>query len=329
MHIIPYIVGSGRAAQAIKESFSILSLLEPELSIAPIRQIARGESIPSPCSETGISVLCIATPHALHAKAILDADEKKFSLIMTEKPACVNLDELFLLKKIQTPVAVMHVYRQTWGVQTLKEMIQAGEFGDLISIEGRYWSSSTAQRSLINSPAVGWKNDPCLSGEFDTLLDIGVHWVDAALFLIAQKPSRTFLNLSYANAEAKHRDSHAQLIMGFDNSLSLFSSFSKTVHGVGNHFEINVLGAKKSATWNFVNPDQIEIGSGNTMTVLNRSSNQIGSHHSPFHALGWLEGYIEIMRQALFQIKTNKETNFPKLKDHLDVVELLLSANRF
>lgn len=327
MIIHPFILGSGRAAQAIHKSLLILESIQTEFKFASIHQLKRDESFKNLVKPDSIHLLCIANPPGLHTQALLQGAIHHFDLILVEKPACVSTEDVHALRKIKTPVAVCHVYRQTWGVQTLKEMIDSGEFGEIIAIEGRYWQSSAAQRAVGEIAKGGWKNDPALCGPYDALLDVGTHWVDAALFLLSQKPVTTSCWLSYANAEAPHRDTHVQLSMTCHNGIRIQASISKTIHGATNHFEINVLGTKRTATWTFLNPDQILIGRGSSLKTLCRTQTALGSRQPAFHGLGWLEGYVEILNQYIFSYKNNTKPTYPTLSEHLDVLDLLLSAN--
>src|SRR6185369_8855913 len=136
---------------------------------------------------------------------------------------------------------------------TLKQMLESGIFGELISIEGHYWQSSAAQKAL--EPAGKphpWKNDPALSGGSDAFIDIAVHWVDMAAYLMGESSFKGSKWLSYANAEAPHRDNHVHLNLEFSKDKRAMVSVSKTVHGASNDFEITVLGTEQSATWNFL-----------------------------------------------------------------------------
>lgn len=328
MIIHPFILGSGRAAQAIQKSLLILESIQTEFKFSSIYQLKRGESFSNLVKPDSIHLLCIANPPGLHTQAILQGEENHFDLILVEKPACVSIEDAHTLRKIKTPVAVCHVYRQTWGVQTLKQMLDAGEFGEIIAIEGRYWQSSAAQRAIGETAKGGWKNDPKLCGSYDALLDVGTHWVDAALFLIGEKPVETSCWLSYANAEAPHRDTHVQLSMTCQSGVRIQSSISKTIHGATNHFELNVLGTKGTATWTFLNPDQIILGHGSSLKTLCRKQTKIGSHQPPFHGLGWLEGYVEILHQFFLSHKNNTKPMYPTLSEHLDVLKALLLSKQ-
>jgi predicted dehydrogenase len=215
-----------------------------------------------------------------------------------------------------------------WGIQTLKQMLNAQELGDLICIEGRYWQSSTALRAITPEgplkPAT-WKNDSKLSGPSDAFLDVGVHWVDAVSFLMGEAPQGGKVWLSYANAEAAHRDSHVQLNLEFSAGRRAMGSISKNFHGANNHFEINLIGTQKSATWTFLNPDEIWLGHGTSRTLVTRKDNQLGSKQPPFHGLGWLEGYMEIIRQVILQGEEKPPLSYPTLSEHLNMLQAILS----
>ncbi len=324
MKIQPFILGSGRSALAIRESLALLReqtfgqsdnliLLEP-------RQVPRGAS-PTPDLNAEKSVLFISTPHALHAPQILAAANAGFHAIGCEKPSCVDRGQLQSLRDVSIPVAIYHVYREMWGPKTLKQMIGEGFFGELISLEGRYWQASTAERALSNGPKVeSWKNEVQLSGPSDALIDVGVHWLDLVRHLAGENPLRISGWKSFKNADQPHRDSHVQLALDFASGLRAWGSISKTFHGSGNHFEINVIGTRASATWTFMDPDLIWIGEGRERRTLTRKSTTLGTGHPPHHSAGWLEGYLEINRNLLRSVLGLPASSFPTLSENLELL---------
>ena len=325
MPITPFLLGRGMAGQAFQKSLGVLSLQHPDWEIQPAVQLQRGQK-PAFAPSTPNPVLLIANPHGLHAQTILEGAQAGFKAMVVEKPACVNLKEVELLKPVRLPVAVAHVYHQMWGIQTLKKMLEAGEFGGLISIEGRYWQSSAAQKALDpKAPPHPWKNDPALGGGSDALLDIGSHWVEAAAFLMGEPGFKGTAWLSYANSEASHRDTHVHLNLEFSRGRRALASVSKTLHGAANDFEITLVGTKQSATWKFMEPDVLCIGKGGTRTFLPRKENTMGSLQPPFHALGWLEGYVEILRQLFLELQGEGGGNYPRLENNLKLLESLFS----
>jgi predicted dehydrogenase len=317
MNITPYILGSGNAATAIIEALRVIEINHPEMKLQNIIRLKRNSPFPD-VSEVEFPVLFIANPHALHAKAILEGEEKGFKLIVVEKPAAVSLQQIELLKMVKIPVAVCHGYRMMWGIQTLKSMVTSGEFGELISIEGRYWQSSTAEKAVSGKKSDSWKNDPVLSGGADVTFDLAPHWVDAAMFLGGNIKDLSIWK-SYKNAETSHRDSHVHVQMKFENQARGLASISKTAHGSANHFEINLIGTKKSATWKFQNADVLEISEGANSSIISKKNKDSGSLHSPHHGLGWLSGYVETIFQAL------QRGTYPTLQENLEVLKFLVA----
>lgn len=324
--ITPMILGHGRSGDAIAKSLACLALQKPDLPLAPSVWLARGADLKEERAKSPSAILCIANPHGLHAGAILAADQAGFDGILCEKPACVNLEQLQKLRNVKTPTAVFHGYRQMWGPQMLKQMLDQGQFGELIAIEGRYWQASVAERAVSSEMALAktWKDDVTLSGEFDTYLDLGTHWLDAVCFLHGSLPSRIQGWRSYVNAPSAYRDSHIQVALDFRNGARAFGSISKTVHGSGNHFELNLIGSKLSATWEFLNPDEIVIGQGRERKTISRKNMDLGSRQSAYHGMGWLEGYIEIGSRLLTEVFEKQRANYPRLAENLDLLEAML-----
>ena len=322
----PFIVGHGRSSHAVYQALSILAtqLKDTNVALGETRWLERAERLkPDP---NGLSLAIITNPHGLHSERIIEADRAGFHGILTEKPACATLAQAESLRAVKTKTAVLHVYRQMWGPQTLKSMIERSEFGELVSIEGRYWQSSTAERALTGPAPNSWKNQIALSGPSDTLLDVGTHWADMAIYFAGEFPNDISGWSSYANAESPHRDSHVHLVMDFPTRLRALSSITKNSHGSTNHFEINLFGTKASATWQFLNPDEILLGHGRERRVLTRSTAELGTRHPAFHGAGWLEGYVEISRQLIHEM-TGGTGHYPTLRENIELITGLLSSN--
>jgi predicted dehydrogenase len=98
------------------------------------------------------------------------------------------------------------------------------------------------------------------------------------------------------------------------------------VHGATNDFEFTVMGTRGTATWRFLRPDEVEFGSGNQTSLIRREAVNPSSETSPFHGLGWLEGYVEITRQTLRQTAGLASVEIPNLSEALDAMQLLLNA---
>ena len=325
--ILPVIVGSGMAGKAIMKSLALVAQMDPELNLLPLRVKERGASLESYLAGQAFNVLFLANPSGLHAHSILEGVRVGFDSIAAEKPVCVLPEEIHLLGNVELPVSVFHGYRAMWGPRLIKQMIGAGELGEVFAFESRYWQSSSAQAALNQTADKRtWKNDVKLNGPWDVLTDLGSHVADMCLYLISEKPLESRCCISYRNSRAKHRDTHVQLQVKFEGLKSAMASISKTVHGATNDFEFSILGTKGAATWKFLRPDEVLIGCGNRMSCIRREVPNLSSETFPFHSFGWLEGYIEIVRQTLRRISGLPFTEIPTLRESLDAMKLLLNA---
>lgn len=322
--IKPFILGSGAASKAIQKSLSILDVLNPSWGIEKARVLKRNESL-SELHPPKNAVLFLSNPHALHTPSILAAEKAGFSWVLSEKPIAVNQDQLQQLNQVKIPVGVFHGYRQTWAIQTLKKMMSNGELGNWVTIEGRYWQSSAAQKQISGEKKQNWKDDISLSGPYDVLLDLSTHWVDLVFFLANESPEKVDVWKSFANADSQHRDTHNLIQMAFSGNRRSLGSISKTAHGFGNDLEIHVIGEKKSVSWAFLNPDALVVGEGSKKSILSRADGAaFGSEQYSFHSTGWLEGYVEIIKQYFHQMRGEAYTPYPNLKDQLRVLRHLL-----
>lgn len=317
--------GSGRAALAIRRALAIVAINDPKIELGELHLVKRGEKLRRPDPQQR-SLLIIANPHGLHAESIIEGVAAGFEKIIAEKPAAVTLGEVQKLRAVEEhAVAICHGYRQSWGVQTLARLVREGKLGEVFSIEGRYWQSSAAQRAIQKTaPTMNWKNDPTLSGAFDVFLDLGTHWADLVSFLAGRLPTQIQSRRSFVNSEAPHRDTHLWLDLEFSGGLVSRGSISKNAHGHNNHLELNLLGSQGSAQWSFTRPDEILLGIGSEQKITVRPDARMGSQQAPFHGLGWLEGYVEILRGLLSP--ASHEANYPRLKESLDLIERLLKS---
>ncbi len=328
MKINPIVVGRGMAGQAMERSLMIVSTLEREINFSTPRFFNRGDDLKSYTDKSAdINLLCIANPHAYHTSTLLDGIAAGFNAIVVDKPVAINHEQIEKIKEISLPVGVCHGYRMMWGPQTIKSMCLAGDLGEIFAIEGSYLQSSSAQAALNpNKPSrQPWKNDPDASGPSDALFDIGSHWSDMAIWLAGEWPSNVDGKFSYVNSETEHRDSHVYLDFDFPSGIFARATVSKTYHGMSNNFEITALGSKGALTWRFLNPDEIVHGAGGTYSIIRRSDAEFGSCQRPFHGTGWIEGYIEVIRQTVRKSAGLEHRAVPTLQEQARLFEILLN----
>lgn len=328
MALTPYILGSGLAGTAIAEAFALLSLTDKELAFEPSRQVPRDAKLAN-LSLDKDSVVCIANPSALHAPRLIEALEAGAGLVICEKPTAIDEIQQKQLQSLKGKVAVFYVYRQLWGVQKLRRLIEEGAFGRIAAIDGRLWQSSRVGHFTKSAAPVQkreWVGDVSLTGQYGVSLGLGSHWLDTARFLCGEEVSLQRSNTLHMHGGERGEDTYVNVQLTSASGVHLSGSICNMVHGARNELEITILGEKATAHWNFLQPDEIVLNTGKESHVIYRDERMSGSGHPPFHGLGWLEGYIEIIRQSCRHLTGLPHRTYPTLEDSNAVTAILLET---
>ena len=88
-------------------------------------------------------------------------------------------------------------------------------------------------------------------------------------------------------------------------------------------FEFHVIGTRKMLSWNFIHPDEIVVGEGRRRSILVRQESRWGSKLPPFRGSGWLEGYIEVIRQFIYEARGQHYSSYPDLPSVLPMMKSL------
>ncbi|MDX5419611.1 MAG: Gfo/Idh/MocA family oxidoreductase, partial [Hymenobacteraceae bacterium] len=118
----------------------------------------------------------IATPSALHARQAIEALDKG-KAVFCQKPLGRNAPETRAVveaaRDANKLLGVDLSYRHTAAMQTVYEVIQSGELGEIYAVELVFHNAY--------GPDKPWFYDPKLSG-VGCVIDLGVHLVDLALW---------------------------------------------------------------------------------------------------------------------------------------------------
>ncbi|MGQ4834487.1 MAG: Gfo/Idh/MocA family oxidoreductase [Candidatus Asgardarchaeia archaeon] len=153
-----------------------------------------------------LDAVSIATPTTTHFEVAKFAIEHGLS-VLVEKPMTATIEEARKLIDLAHDYSVLlmvgFITRFSVGVQKLKEIIEAGEIGEVV---------------LINARRVGpfW---PERVGDVGVIKDVAIHDIDGFRYLLNRDPLAV-----YATAGAlKHKyEDHATIIMHFDKDLNGF-----------------------------------------------------------------------------------------------------------
>src|SRR5665213_4563872 len=159
-----------------------------EIGIAPDRAYGSFEEMAKAEARRadGIEVVAIVTPNHMHAPAA-KAFLKAGIHVISDKPLALNAKEakelVALTKKTGLVFALTHNYTGYPMIRQAREMIAAGELGDLRLGQAEYAQDWLTERiEATGQKQAGWRTDPKRSGA-GALGDIGTHAYNLACFV--------------------------------------------------------------------------------------------------------------------------------------------------
>ena len=156
--------------------------------------------------EVELDAVVIGTPNHLHCPQTLDA-LKAGCHVLVEKPMGVNLGEIKRMiatsKRVRKTVMAGLCYRYRPQIQTARELAQSGALGKIYHLRVKY-----LRRRGIPGMGDWWTSKACGGG---ALADIGVHVVDAAMY-IAGLPMPTYAS-AMTYRKFGHRKDYTYIVM--------------------------------------------------------------------------------------------------------------------
>jgi UDP-N-acetylglucosamine 3-dehydrogenase len=153
-----------------------------------------------------LDAVSVCVPTSQHAKVALDVIDKGLSLLV-EKPLAGTVEEAKAIvaaaEKAGVTLAVGHVERYNPVVAVVKRGLDAGDYGELITIAARRVSSF-----------------PPRVRDVGVVMDLGVHDIDILRYLVAS-PVRSVYALSGRRVHERFED-HANLLLRFENGVHGF-----------------------------------------------------------------------------------------------------------
>jgi predicted dehydrogenase len=150
--------------------------------------------------ELDLDAVVIATPSALHAEQSIRALERGLH-VFCQKPLGRTAEEtqrvIDAARAADRSIGVDFSYRHTAALSRLREEIQEGALGSIFALELVFHNAC--------GPDKPWFYDPRLSGG-GCVIDLGVHLVDAALWLLSFPGVADVSSRLYAQGERLGND---------------------------------------------------------------------------------------------------------------------------
>jgi predicted dehydrogenase len=274
--------------------------------------------------DAAIEAVHICTPNAQHfsmAKEALEAGKH----VVCEKPLATTVEEANKLVALATQKGlrncVCHNLRYYPLVQQLRRMREAGDLGEILSVQGSY-----SQDWLLYDTDWNWRIDSRTGGSSRCMADIGSHWFDMAEHVTGLRVSSLCADLQTFHATRKQPkgsiETFANKLLDAEDFIEtpvdtedygavIFRMGARTCGSVvanqacagrKNRLSIEVYGTKASAAWNQERPNELWIGSrdrGNQLLVKDPSLLKPEARSYADLPGGHSEGYDDTSKQML------------------------------
>ena len=273
------------------EFIEIAGLAGTNIELA--RRFGAGFSIPTITADyreilrdPAIDAVHICTPNALHfsmAREALEAGKH----VVCEKPLTTTVEEAQELVAVAAQKGlrncVCHNLRSYPMVQQVRRMIEAGDLGEILSVQGAY-----SQDWLLYDTDWNWRIDSRAGGPSRCMADIGSHWFDMAEHVTGLRVTSLVADLQTFHATRKQPigpiETFANKLRGPEDYIEravdtedfgavIFRMGSRTRGSVvasqvsagrKNRLAIEVYCSKASVAWDQERPNELWIGRRDT-----------------------------------------------------------------
>jgi predicted dehydrogenase len=298
-----------------------------------------------------IQAVHICTPNVQHFPMAL-ASVNAGKAVLCEKPMTMNVDEAKKLVaaavKKGTVNAVQHNLRYYPAVQQIRQMIAAGDLGDILIVQGTY-----SQDWLLYDTDWNWRLASESNGKLRVMGDIGSHWMDMIQHLTGQsitavcaelatfweqrkRPKgsvETFSKTKAAEYESFNVDTEDFGVVMLHLGKRARGAFTVSQMSAGrkNRFAFEIFGTKAGVAWSQETPDQLWIGHRNEPNqIIVKDASLFYPAAASFADLpgGHSEGYDDSHKQLFkrFYAKVadpSAPVDFPTFEDGLHGMVLL------
>ncbi|MGP0070403.1 MAG: Gfo/Idh/MocA family protein [Bryobacteraceae bacterium] len=235
--------------------------------------------------DSSIDAVHVLTPNVLHypiCRAALEHGKH----VLCEKPFTMSLDQarelVDLAGKTGLANCIQHNLRYYPLVQQIRRMIEAGDLGEILIVQGTY-----SQDWLLYDTDWNWRVEAADNGALRAMGDIGSHWMDliqhvtglpitqlcadlATFHPTRRKPkgsvetfaAKQLKGSQYDDVPIDTEDFGSVLLRLGDRARGAFT-VSQMSAGRKNMFTVDIYGSQAGVAWNQERPDELWIGQRN------------------------------------------------------------------
>ena len=302
--------------------------------------------------DPSIDAVHITTPNVSHfpiAKAALEAGKH----ILCEKPLAMSVAEAQALTDLAARKTLRgglnHNLRYYPMVQQMRRMREAGDFGDILVVQGTY-----SQDWMLYETDWNWRVDPKVSGPSRVMADIGSHFFDMAEHVTGLKVTEVCSDLQTFWPTRKQPQGSGESFSGKlgvsgatvdtpivteDFGATLFRmgrargtmTASQVSAGRKNGLVLEIYGTKGGATWRQERPEELWLGHRDAPNqILLKDPSLLDEKARGFadypggHAEGYPDTFKQLFRRFYASIADPSLTpDYPVLADGLRQMKIL------
>ena len=244
-------------------------------------------------------------PNAVHAEPCIDA-ARKGKHVLCEKPLGLSAEESHRMWQEAERAGVVHMcgfnYRFVPAVRLVRELLDAGELGDVVHFRARYLQSWG-----WDADESAWRFDPTQAGT-GALGDLGTHIVDLARYLVGE--ISTVSASVRTLVPGRKVDDHFVATVEFENGVAGTLEASRLARGRinSNSFEIN--GTKGSAVFDVERLNELEVADAKgfrRVLVTEEEHPYMRFWWPPGHIVGWGDTFVHELAHMLEAIAGEHE----------------------
>jgi predicted dehydrogenase len=205
-------------------------------------------------SDPGITLFDNGGPNSLHAEPTIAAAQAG-KHVVCEKPLGRDADESYEIWSAVAATGVRHMcafnYRFVPAVRLAREMVEAGELGEVRHFRGRYLQDWGDDPSLDT-----WRFDAGAAGS-GALGDLMTHVVDLARFLNGE--IETVSGFAHTFVPGRAVDDAVEAAVGFANGSVGTLEATRFAHGRRNAFQWEINGTKGSLAFDMERLNELQV----------------------------------------------------------------------
>jgi predicted dehydrogenase len=232
--------------------------------------------------DPGIDTVHVLTPNVLHYP-VCQAALKAGKHVLCEKPFTVTVEQASELVELAASTGsancIQHNLRYYSVVQQMRCMIEAGDLGEILIVQGTY-----SQDWLLYDTDWNWRADASDNGALRAMGDIGSHWMDLIQHLTGRRITSLCADLATFHQTRRRPKGSVETFAGKTTQPGDYESVGITTDDFGsvllrlggrargaftvsqmsagrkNMFTVEIYGTKAGVTWNQERPDELWIG---------------------------------------------------------------------